>query len=617
MRSRGPLATVLGPPLARHRGALGLAAFATLAAGIAEALRPWPLKLALDLFLARPERIAAKLGPFAFLARWPESQALIALSLGLVAVSALAGAFSYVQAIVLAGVGQQAILDLRRRLFSHLERLSLSFHRRHRSGELLVHLIGDLNVMNDFLVTQTPAILGRGALLLGMLAIMAWMDPWLTTASLLFVPVLGWTVRRHVMALREATREQRRREGRIAGVAGESLQLVHVVQAFGAESREAERLDRESRVLLGAGMKAARAEALLQRGVDIVGAAGTGLVLYLGVAHARAGLLSAGDLVVFVSYLRGVQKPLRDLAQSAQRYAKASACARRVATLLETQPEVVDRPGAQAAPGLGRAIVFDGVSFAYAPGRPALADVSFRIEAGERVALVGETGAGKSTLLALVARFYDPTEGVVRWDERDLMACTVSSVRSQIALVLQEAALFGATIRENLLYGRPDASEEELWEALEAAQAADFVAELPQGLETWVGERGSTLSGGQRQRLAIARAMLRDAPLLLLDEPSTGLDSATDRSLRAGLDRLSQGRTTIVIAHQLETVCHADRILVLDKGRLVGNGKHAALLETCPAYRRLWESRAFTGPVTRLSSAPAAQAEPLLRRVGD
>jgi ATP-binding cassette, subfamily B, bacterial len=624
MKRSTPLASVLAPPLRAHRGAIGVAALITIAAGATELFRPWPLKLALDLFLAKPGHAHAKLGPFAFLAHWPEAQALGALALGLVAVAALAGALTYVQTIVLTGVGQRAILEIRGRLFLHLERLSLGFHRRHRSGELLVHLVGDLNVLNDFLTTQVPAIIGRGGLLLGMLAVMLWIDPLLTLASLAFVPLLGWTVRRHVRALREATREQRRREGRIAAVAAESLQLIQVVQAFGAEERESERLDREGRALLGAGLKASRSESLLQRAVDLVSAAGTGLVLYLGVNHVRSGALTAGDLVVFISYLRSVQRPMRDLAQSAQRYAKASACARRVLQLLQQEPEIVDRPGARRAPSLSGAITFDRVGFSYAVDRPALRDVCFRIEPGERVALVGETGAGKSTLLALLGRFYEPTEGVIRLDGTDLRDWTVASVREQIALVLQEAALFGTTIRENLDYGKPGATEEEVWAALDAAQARDFVERLSLGLDTPLGERGSTLSGGQRQRLAIARAMLRDAPLLLLDEPSTGLDAATDRALRSAIARLTRGRTSIVIAHQLETVCHADRILVLDRGHVAGDGRHEDLLATCATYRRLWEARSFAPAppsvppaVVPVAGVSIALGEPFLRQAGE
>ncbi|MGH7731158.1 MAG: ABC transporter ATP-binding protein [Candidatus Eiseniibacteriota bacterium] len=582
--------------LARHRGALAAAALTTLVSGVAELLKPWPLKLALDLFLF-PGDHSHRLGPFAFLRAWPEPVALGALAGLVILIAVMGGLAAYAQAMRLARVGQQVALDLRRRLFTHLERLSLAFHHRRHSGELLVHLLGDVNVLNDFLVSQSNLIVGRVALVVGMIAVMAWMDPLLTGGALMFLPVLAVAVRRHVRAIREATRNQRRREGRIAAVAGESLQLIQVVQAFGAEERQAGRLDREGREFLAAGLRSSRAEALIQRAVELVAALGMGLVLYLGILRVRSGALSPGDLVVFVSYLRTLQRPLRDLAQSAQRYAKASACARRVTHLLATPIDIVDLPGARPAPRLEGEITFQGVSFSYLPHRPALQDVSLRIEPGERVAVVGETGAGKSTLFALVGRFYDPTAGVVRVDGRDVREFTLASLREQIALVMQNPALFGTTIRENLIYGRPDAGEAALWAVLREAQAEEFVRDLPAGLDTELGERGSTLSGGQRQRLAVARALLRDAPLLLLDEPSSGLDASTDRLLRIAIARLTRGRTSLVIAHRLETVTAADRILVLDRGRLVGNGRHEALLACCDAYQRLWEARAWSEPL--------------------
>ncbi|HEY2955265.1 MAG TPA: ABC transporter ATP-binding protein [Candidatus Eisenbacteria bacterium] len=593
MRRSGPLRALLAPVIARHRVPLSLATLAMLGAGLAELFKPWPLKLALDLFLVPHRDAAPRLGPFAFLAHVREPVAVAAVAFALLAVTAAGGLCSFAQTLLLSRVAQQSILELRLRLFRHLERLSLAFHRARHSGELLVHLIGDLNVLNDFLVTQASSTLGRVMFLLGMVAVMAWMDPLLTAASLLFVPLLAFAVRRHVRIIREATRAQRRREGRIAAVAGESLQLIPVVQAFGAEEREAARLEREGAAFLAAGLRSSRAEALLQRAVELVAAAGTGLVLYLGVARVRAGSLSTGDLIVFVSYLRGLQRPLRDLAQSAQRYAKASTCARRVVQLLETRPDVVTRPGARRAPLLSGAVSFEHVSFDYGRGRPALADVSFTVEPGERVAVVGETGAGKTTLFALLGRFFDPRSGTVRIDGHDLRELELDGLRAQLSVVLQEAALFGTTIRENLLYGRPGASDAELWAALADAQAQEFVRALPEGLDTPLGERGATLSGGQRQRLAIARAMLRDGRLLLLDEPATGLDPATGRELKRALDRLTRDRTSFVIAHQLETVCAADRILVLDRGHLVGNGRHEEMLASAPVYRRLWESRAF------------------------
>lgn len=588
------LAMLFRPVVGRHRGALATSALALLGAGLVELFKPWPLKLAIDLFLVPPHGHPPRLGPFAFLAHWPESQAMLAIALGFVLVAAVGGALAYVQAIVLARAGQQAILELRLRLFRHLERLSLAFHRRRHSGELLVHLVGDLNVLSDFLITQSGQIVARGAFVLGMVVVLALLDPLLTVAALVFLPALALVVLRHVRSIREATRAQRRREGRLSAVAGESLQLIQVVQAFGAEDLAAGRLQMEGEGFLEAGLRSNRAEALLARAVEIVTALGAGLVLYLGVMRVRAGALSAGDLVVFLSYVRSLQKPMRDLAQSAQRYAKASACARRVQDLFDTEPGVADRPGAVPAPRLLGRIEFEGVSFGYEPNRPALDHVSFRIGPGEHVAVVGRTGAGKTTLFGLVGRFFDPESGLVRLDGSDARAFTIESVRAQIALVLQEAALFGATIRENLLVGNPAASEAALWNALAEAQADEFVRALPRGLETVVGERGATLSGGQRQRLAIARAFLRDAPILLLDEPSTGLDPATDRALHEALARLAKGRTCLTIAHRLETVTGADRILVLERGKVVAEGRHETLLATSEPYRALWEARAWT-----------------------
>jgi ATP-binding cassette, subfamily B, bacterial len=591
-----PLVDLLLPFLQSHRRALAVATLATVVAGAVELLKPWPLKLAFDLFLF-PGHGARRLGPFALLRQWPEPTVLLGIAGLVVVISVVGGIAAYVQVVQLARVGQEVALELRRRLFVHLERLSLAFHSRRHSGELLVHLVGDVNVLNDFLVSQSSLMVGRGALVIGMIAVMGWMDPLLTGASLLLLPLLSLAMLRHVRVIREATRVQRRREGRIAAAAGESLQLIQVVQAFGAEQREAARLGGEGRALLVAGLRASRAQALMQRWVDLVAALGTALVLYLGILRVRSGVLSPGDLVVFVSYLRTLHRPLRDLTQSAQRYAKASACARRINDLFATPIEIVDRPGARPAPRLAGELTFDSVSFAYEPARPALEGVSFHVQRGERVAVVGETGAGKSTLFALVGRFYDPTSGVVRVDGRDVREFTLASVRSQIALVMQNPALFGTTIRDNLAFGRPDAGEAAMWAVLREAQAEEFVRRLPAGLDTRLGERGSTLSGGQRQRLAVARALLRDAPLLLLDEPSSGLDAATDRLLRIAIARLTHGRTSLVIAHRLETVAQADRILVLDRGRLVGNGTHGGLLASCGAYQRLWEARAWGEPL--------------------
>ena len=587
-RVRGPLQRLFQPFAARQRVRSALAVLAMLVAGLTELAKPWPLKLAIDLFLIPGH--AHRLGPFSALAAWPAPLALSAIAGTVVAIALVGGAAEFAQVLLLARLGQTMMQELRIRLFDHLQRLSLAFHRRRRSGELLVHLIGDLNVINDFLSNQSALVAGRAAFLIGMITVMAWMDPWLTLASVALVPLLIGAVRRHVRSLREATRLQRRHEGRIAAVAGESLQMIQVVQAFAAEDRQVERLASEGSEYLRQGLRGARAEALIQRAVDVLAAVGTAAVLYIGVMRVRAGVLTPGDLIVFLSYVRSLQRPLRDLAQSAQRYAKASACARRVVQLLDTPPDVIDRSGAVRLRRLRGDVVFDDVSFEYELGRSALERINFRVSPGESVAIVGETGAGKSTLFALLGRFYDPTSGTVRLDGIDARTFTIESVRAQIALVLQESALFGATIRENLLYGNSRADEAAMWSALREAQAESFVRSLPRGLDTTVAERGATLSGGQRQRIAVARALLRDAPLLLLDEPSTGLDAATDQALRTAFARLRRGRTCFVIAHQLDTAIEMDRILVLRHGRLVGDGHHDSLMRDCPSYRQLWEA---------------------------
>jgi ATP-binding cassette subfamily B protein len=406
-------------------------------------------------------------------------------------------------------------------------------------------------------------------------------------------PVIGWIVARQVRSIRKAARMQRKREGRIAAIAGESLQVVSVLQTYGAEERAARRLEREGGAFLDAGLASAAAESRILMTVELAGGVGLALVLFTGLLRVQAGGISAGDLVLILSYVRSLQRPLRDLAQAAQRASKAQACAERVVTLLDAVPEISDRPDALPAADLRGEIEFVGVTHAYGPDRAALREVHLVVRAGERVAVVGATGAGKSTLFALVARLFDPTAGVVRIDGRDVRDYRVRDLRRRIAVGMQDSILLGATIRENLLLSDPHRTDGELWRDLEEAQVDRFVQALPLGLETPLGERGATLSGGQRQRIALARAFLREAPILLLDEPSTGLDAATSRELGLAIDRHAAGRTCLVIVHQLEAARRATRILVLDEGRVVGDGGHEALLANCAAYRRLWEARAF------------------------
>ena len=588
-----PLLRMARLALGGHARPLALAAAATVGAGLVELLKPWPIKLALDLFLAPPAALPARDAAFAFLREWPTPWGMVAVAGSFVVIAVLAGGCDAVQTRLSARVGQGALLALRLRVFRHLTRLSPAFHRRRRSGELLVHLVGDLNVVSEFLVGQVSRVAGRAVFLGGMVVVLVGLDPRLALIAGAAIPLLALVVRRQVGAIRAAARAQRKREGRFAALAGESLSLVPVLQTYGAEERAAARLAHEGEGFYAAGVASAAAESRIRMTVEIAGGVGLGLVLFAGLLRVQAGAISAGDLIVVLSYVRSLQRPLRDLAQAAQRASKATACAERVMKLLDTPPTVVDGPDAIPADGVRGALEFCGVSHAYGADRPALREIDVVIEAGERVALVGATGAGKSTLFALVSRLFDPERGIVRIDGRDARAYGVASLRRQVAVGLQESVLLGATIRENLLLADPHRADVDLWRALADAQVDRFVRALPQGLDTPLAERGATLSGGQRQRIALARAFLRDAPILLLDEPSTGLDAATERALSGAIDRHAEGRTCIVIVHQLEAIRDAPRILVLDEGRLVGDGRHDDLLASCPPYRRMWEARAF------------------------
>ncbi len=588
-----PLARLSRTALAGHRRPLVLATLATIGAGVIELLKPWPIKLALDLFVTPASSRHSRDALTVLLRDAPAPWGMVAVAGSFVVIAVLGAGFAGAQTRLQATVGQRSLLSLRMLVFRHLARLSPAFHRRRRAGELLVHLVGDLNIVSEFLVGQVSRVVGRGVFLVGMVVVLVHLDPRLALVAAAAMPVLALIVRRQVTSIRAAARTQRKREGRLAALAGESLQLVPVLQTFGGEESAARRLEQEGEGFVAAGLASARAEARIQGTVEIAGGLGLALVVFAGLLRVQAGAITAGDLVVVISYVRSLQRPLRDLARAAQRASKAAACAERVVALLDTAPAIVDRPDAIGAEGVRGELEFVDVHHAYAAGREALRGVDLRIAAGERVAVVGETGAGKSSLIAMISRLFDPDRGALLLDGRDVRGYKVASLRRQVAVGMQESVLLGATIRENLLLADPARGDEDLWRALADAQVDRFVRALPQGLDTPLAERGATLSGGQRQRIALARAFLRDAPILLLDEPATGLDAATERALAAAIDRRARGRTCIVIAHQLEAIRDAGRIVVVDEGRIAGDGRHEDLLVGCSAYRRLWEARAF------------------------
>jgi subfamily B ATP-binding cassette protein MsbA len=367
----------------------------------------------------------------------------------------------------------------------------------------------------------------------------------------------------------------------------EVLGSIHVVHAFAREDYEDRRFASESRSNVEAGLQARSVKARLSPMIELIVAAGTCVVLAYGGRLALAGTISAGVLIVFLLYLGKLYKPIRDLSKMTDTVAKAAVAYERIQEILELESRVRDRPGARAAPTFTGLVEFDRVSFAYNGETPVLSDVSFRIDPGQVAAIVGPSGTGKSTIAGLITRFYDPLAGAVRIDGADIREYTLKSLRDQISIVLQDTLLFRGSIWENIAYGRPDASPEDTIEAARLANAHDFILSLPQGYATMVGERGVTLSGGQRQRIAIARAIVRNTPILILDEPTAGLDAASEHAVIEALDHLMKGRTSIVIAHHLGTIRHADVIFVVNGSQIVEHGTHDALIGNGGLYAQL------------------------------
>jgi ATP-binding cassette subfamily B protein len=381
----------------------------------------------------------------------------------------------------------------------------------------------------------------------------------------------------------------RKKEGEIVSVIQEVLSSIRVVKAFAREDYEQRRLEEESLESVEIALRARGLKAKLTPLVEIIVAAGTSMVLWFDARMVMRGSLSAGSLIVFILYLGKMSKPMQELSKTTDAFSKASVGYERIREILETQRDVADLPGARSAPAFRGKIEFDNVSFHFEPGTPVLTNVTLRIEPGQTAALAGPTGAGKTSIVSLIPRFYDPVSGVVRIDGRDVREFTQRSLRQQISFVLQETVLSHGSIWNNIAYGKPDASRAEIYRAAELANAQEFIDKMPQGYDTLVGERGVTLSGGQRQRIAIARAVIRNTPILILDEPSSGLDAASEELVFEALDRLMEGKTSIVIAHRLSTIQRADAIFVVDGGTVRESGTHAELLQAGGLYSELYE----------------------------
>jgi ATP-binding cassette subfamily B protein len=552
---------------------------------------PWPLQVVFDkvLFHKHPSHSPLD-APFTVFGTSP-TDILAAAAIVLALVGLVRGWSYFYQDYMLSSAAQAVVYGIRTRLYRHLHVLPLSFHQRQRTGDLLVRLSADIILLRDVLV-DFIVNLGSGVIMvLLMTAVMFAVDPVLTLVSLAVMPAIVGLSLFYGGRIRTNARRQRKQEGRVAVVMNEALAGMSVVQLHGAEDREQQRYHEINRRSLKQGVKGARLEARMNRSVELALAGGTVVILWVGTLRALHGAITPGVLIVFISYLRAAFRPLRRASKSVQRSAKALAAAERIVQILDAKPELVDSPDARPAPSFRGEIAFDGVSFAYMPGRPVLHDLSFRVQAGRRVAIVGATGSGKSTSLSLVPRLFDPASGRVLIDGGDVRDYTLESLRAQVSTVQQESILFGLSVTENIRYGAPDADDEEVRAAAGAAGMDDFVEKLPDGYDTILAERGASLSGGQRQRVAIARALVRRSPIVVLDEPTSGLDAVTERGILDALLGLMESRTTLLVTHHMSLVRRCDEVIVLKHGEIVGQGTYEDLIERSPQFRRLCGGR--------------------------
>lgn len=583
-----------------HWKTLASALVAVLGETLAGILEPWPIKVVVDN-IKQSNKLPGRLAGIITGLFGDNHYAVLNFAVAAVAVIAIVGAISsYFEKYLTTSVSQWVGHDLRRTLYHHIHRLSLAEHDETRTGDLITRVTSDIEAVQNFINSALLGILVSGMTLVGMIGVMFYLNWRFTLIALSVSPVLFLVVYSFTRRIKKASRAVRKKESELLSLVEEVLTSIRVVKAFAREDYEQKRFETESLENVEAGLQARGVKAKLAPVVEVLVAVGTCLVLWYGARLALASQLTTGTLIVFLLYLGNMYKPMRDLSKMTDTVSKAMVGFERIQEVLEIESRVQDEPGARKAPKFNGQIEFSDVSFNYGgeKEKQVLNNISFKIESGQVAAFVGPSGTGKTTLVSLIPRFYDPVAGHVAIDGTDICRYQLKSLRDQISFVLQDTLLFRATIWENIAYGKPGASSKEIKRAAELANAREFIEAMPDGYDTMVGERGATLSGGQRQRIAIARAVIRDTPILILDEPTVGLDAASERAVIDALDKLMKGRTSVVIAHHLDTIRHADVIFVLKDSELIEHGTHETLLAMNGVYAEVHRIQSLEGALT-------------------
>jgi len=566
-----------------YRGSLALVCSAMLLETLMGLAGPWPLKFILDSVVGNYRL------PLWLTHLLPGGKPSIALWAGAatIVIAAIGAGASYLDSYYTESVAQSVAHDLRMRAYHHLQRLSLAYYDKHQVSSSLSTLTTDIETIQDFASSGTLAILIDLLSVFGMLILMFWLNWDFALVAAAVTPLLLWFVSRFKRAVKKATKEVRLNQAEIVEVEMDGLQSQRVVEAFGTQELEERRLQKVSQAAVDSALRARKIKSAISPVVSIAVAACTALVLWRGAGLVLSGAMTAGVLTVFLSYLARFFKPVQELAKMTNAIAQTAVAVDRVQAILQTDEIIPERPNARVPKSLRGEIVFDHVAFLYDSKTPVLRDVSFHVQPGQFVGIVGPTGSGKSTIISLIPRFYDPTSGSIKIDDVDIRDYQLQGLRQNFAFVLQDTMLFRGTIRENIAYGKPDATAAEILEAAQLANAHEFIARMPDGYDTMVGERGMSLSGGQRQRIGIARALVRNSPVLILDEPTAALDTEAEEHVIEGLERLMKGRTVVMIAHRLATLRSADKLIVLKDGFVTEEGTHDHLLSLGGVYAGL------------------------------